>query len=320
MSRHAGCILKGISKVQLKPWPLPLLAIGLLAGCGTKLGGKDFTDPSPAVVYSSATSQPAENTPTAQISTDPKKPPQPLRVTKATDPPPLVRPSVGLSLVQISVPVGAISRSEQFWKKIEERAIDIGTYDILQKNGIRVGIGAAGEIEALLRPFDRTQLKPQVATFIAANVKKVDLPLKQAIPEQTIYDFDLKDVLTVRTYEAADYFMSLEFAPAPRKAGDVRISICPLIRTLRKRLVQVTDINTQEIEFKNPEKFFNLHLQVDLPLDSFLIVAPSPQGHAAMSLGHSFLISSGETQQYETVLLITPQAMTVRPQSKPAGQ
>jgi len=293
-----------------------LLILWLLwpAGCNWKLGGKDFVDPAPPVVFSST--QPSE--PAAAPAEPAASRTAPPKITKAVDPTPIVRPSVGLSVVQISVPVGAISRNEAFWKRIEERAIDIGTYDILQKNGFRAGLGAAAELETLLRPFDRTQISPQAASFIASNVKTIELPMKQAVPEQIIYDFDLKNVLTVRTYEEADYLLVLDFQPAPRKAGDVRISLCPLIRTLRRKLVPISDIETKEFEFRNPEKFFPLNLTLDLPLDGFLIIAPSPQAQSAMSLGHNFLMREGSTQRYETALLITPQPVNVSP--KPADK
>src|SRR5687768_16144984 len=48
--------------------------------------------------------------------------------------------AVHLDMYQFTVPHGGVSRSEEFWKRVDEQRIDVATYDLLLKNGLRVGV------------------------------------------------------------------------------------------------------------------------------------------------------------------------------------
>src|SRR5436190_8736987 len=39
---------------------------------------------------------------------------------------------------QLTVPVGTVSRNENFWKRIDETALDPARYDLLRRNGMRL--------------------------------------------------------------------------------------------------------------------------------------------------------------------------------------
>jgi len=140
--------------------------------------------------------------------------------------------------------------------------------------------------------------------------------MKKDIPAQIVYDFDLQNVLSVRGFDASENIFSIEFQRAPRKISELRISVTPMIRTLRKRLVPVSDLDTREMEYVSPEKYYHLNLRADVPLDGFLIVAPSPEASAPMSLGSAFMLQDGPVEKLEDILLIIPQAMR-RPEKSP---
>src|SRR3954452_7706182 len=55
------------------------------------------------------------------------------------DPAPAPRIVFKLEVYQLKVPVGSVSRNDALWKRINEQCIDVGTYDLLFKNGIRAG-------------------------------------------------------------------------------------------------------------------------------------------------------------------------------------
>src|SRR6185312_8736345 len=46
-----------------------------------------------------------------------------------------------LDVYDLAVPAGAISRNDEFWKRVDEDQVDLGAHDLLLKNGIRFGIG-----------------------------------------------------------------------------------------------------------------------------------------------------------------------------------
>lgn len=236
------------------------------------------------------------------------------RVISPADPPVMFRPTVNLSIYHLRVPLGTVSNSEDFWKRVDEHAVDVTAYDVLFKNGIRVGRAPLSELDAFLKILDRNPMQTLPTVFVASGAKTIELPMKKAALDQVLYDFDLKNILTVRSFEECDNIFCVEFSPAPRKPGDVRFSLCPMVRTLRKRLVATGDLDTQEVEYKSPEKYFQLNLRTDIPLDGFLILGPSPEAKSSMSLGHAFFMLGGATEQQEDVLLVLPQAMKARPE------
>jgi hypothetical protein len=231
------------------------------------------------------------------------------KVVKAADPPPLLRPTVNLTIWHLIVPAGTVSRNEEFWKHVDEQAVDVLAYDVLYKNGIRVGKAPLADIAYFKNILERNPIQSEPILYAAAGAKMVELPMKRDIPAQIIYDFDAANILTVRSYDRSENVFCIDFQPAPRKAGDVRVAICPMVRTLRKRPVLIGDVETGEIEYVSPERYFNLSLRTEIPLSGMLILAPSPEAAARMSLGQAFLVHDGNAEQMEHVLLLLPQAM-----------
>jgi hypothetical protein len=240
--------------------------------------------------------------------TGPEKP-LARKVIPPSDPPALFKPTVNLSIYHLRCPVGTVSGNEEFWKQIDEQVLDVATYDVLYKNGIRVGRAPLSDLDRFIAILDKNQVQTLPTVFAASGTKLIELPMKKGAHDQVLYDFDLKNTMTVRSYEECDNIFVVEFSPAPRKAGDVRVSFCPMVRTLRKRLVAIGDLETREVEYRSPEKFFQLNLRTDIPLDGFLVIGPSPESKSSMSLGHAFFMQGGNTIQEEDVLLIIPQAL-----------
>jgi hypothetical protein len=264
--------------------------------------------------YSRAAQSRSGTTNNTQPTTDEIEKPVTRRIINPSDPPVMFRPTVNLSIYHLRIPVGTVSASDEFWKRVDEHAVDVSAYDVLYKNGIRVGRAPLSELEAFLKILDRNPMQSLPTVFAASGAKTIELPMKKGALDQVLYDFDLKNTLTVRSYEECDNIFCVEFSPAPRKAGDVRFSLCPMVRTLRKRLVPTGELDTREVEYQSPEKYFQLNLRTDIPLDGFLILGPSPEAKSTMSLGHAFLMLGGATDQQEDVLLIIPQALKPRPE------
>lgn len=288
-----------------------LLTLALLLPAACKDGQivnptANFQDPSPSL-------QPQEPPDTRPAG------PQLQRIVQPVDPAVIFRPTVNLSILQLSVPAGLVSRNDAFWKRLQEDAIEVSAYDVLQKNGLRVGLADFAELETIIKALGSTPIDSRPLTYIASGVKVVELPMKQGLPYQLIYDFDLRNVMTLRSYDDAENLFVLKFQPIPRRPGEVRIDLCPMVRSLRKRPMPVGN-EIREIEFRAAEKLFDLRLSANLPLEKFLLIGPSPEARAPMSLGHAFLITEGPTEERETVLLILPQPLAPKPDSQPHTQ
>ena len=118
--------------------------------------------------------------------------------------------------------------------------------------------------------------------------------------------------LIVRTYEHCDNAVAVGFQPAPRHPADVRMTLCPLVRSLRKKF-QVNVLNEErEYDYVKPERLYDLNLCADIPAGAFLVVAPSTLARFSSNLGATFLVEDGKTEQVEHVLLMVPRNTKVQ--------
>ena len=296
------------------------LAVLLVAGCAVDPGAKKQKGsatkvaPAPTVAAKSASgaaAKPAAVKPAVDVQVNPRW------NVKPEDPPLILKPQVNLSIVRVAVPAGSVSRGDAFWRRVDEQGgIDVATYEVLYKNGMRVGQAPLGELENFTRLLESLSGRtPEPAVFAAAGTRGIELSMCKNVQDAVLYDFDARDVMTIKSYEDCDLFLNLEFGAAPRKPNEMRISFVPAVRTLRRRIVPIGEAEVREFEVKAAEKYFNLNVKADVPLDKFLILAPSPESRSVMSLGHAFLTRDGGTERVEEVLLLIPQALRVRPEA-----
>lgn len=283
-------------------------AVGILlltlAGCAAPprpAAAPPLTSPAPAAAQAARPAGRAEPSRAATLT------PRKLdRIIPAADPPPLLRPQVTLSVLRLSVPAGAVSANEAFWKRIDEQVVDIATHDLLYKNGLRIGQAKLADLDFFLDALGDESVQAQPALYAASGTRTIELALRRAVSSQIIYAFDASNTLAARSYEESDNLLVVRFEPAPRRADHLRISLCPLVRSTRPHLKASGSLEDLQIEYAPDEKFFELNLRTDVPLDGLLVVAPSPESTNPMSLGHAFLSEPGDTQRLEQVLLLVP--------------
>lgn len=283
----------------------------LAAGCTTPFA--QFPGNAPAPQPTASTSESDALSPVSSEEADALPANRVVRrVVQAVDPPSVARPQASLAIYQVSVPAGAVSRNDDFWKRVDENVVHPALHDLLDKNGLRVGCAPLADFEHFAQIIGQQVVDSRPATYVASGTKVVPLIMKQGVGEQLIYSFDARDEFSIRGYEDCDNILLLEFQAAPRKPGDVRIGLCPMVRSLRTRLQATSDVSATPFEYVSPEKYFDVGLRLDIPAESFLIVAPSPVAESRMSLGSVFLMRDGETQRQENILLILPQARPPR--------
>src|SRR4051812_9017005 len=126
-----------------------LLAIfaSLLVGCAARHDASSFSSDYPTAIDNR--SRATNNTP--QTSEEPEKPVT-RRVISPSDPPVMFRPTVNLSIYHLRIPLGAVSGSDEFWKRVDEHAVDVSTYDVLidaLPEFITAGNGADGDAQVI---------------------------------------------------------------------------------------------------------------------------------------------------------------------------
>jgi hypothetical protein len=212
------------------------------------------------------------------------------------------------------IPLGAISRSEEFWKHVDEERVDVGTYDLLRKNGWRLGIAPTEEWAYFRDILDAYPASAEPADTLTAGLDgggTLEVPMKDRIAYQNIFYFTDENDLYGRTFEQCENLLSVGLQNIPRKPGEARVTVCPTVRGLRKRY-EVTNTSTgPEIRYSHPERLYDLNIQMDIPVGHFLVIAPSMESRRETSLGATFLVQDAAAEQLEQVLLLVPRAADV---------
>jgi hypothetical protein len=221
-------------------------------------------------------------------------------------------PVHALDVYQLSVPLGAVSRSHEFWKRVDESSVDVATYDLLQKNGFRVGVAPASEWAYFRAIIEQHPAVTKRMTVTSGGAGSIELEMKKNVDFQNLFYLTDDNTLVGRTYERCENLISVGFQPAPRRPGKVRMTMCPLVRsTVRKLQVSVTN-DEREYEYVKPERLYDLNLCADIPMDGFLVVAPSTLAKWSSNLGETFLVDGGTTEKVEHVLLMVPRNTRIR--------
>jgi hypothetical protein len=216
-----------------------------------------------------------------------------------------------VEIYQLQVPFGTISKNAEFWKHIDENAVDVGTYELLLKNGVRVGQAPVAEWQYFRDIMSKYPAITQQASLVAAEAKPVELPVRKQIVSQDLFYFDAKNRMQGQSFDACENIINLSFQQTPRRTDAMRVTLCPVVRAQQKRLEWSPLNNELEITYTAPQRFYDLNLRTDVPIDSFLIVAPSSEATWPTSIGNNFLVTPGDADRMETVLLVIPAAIRI---------
>lgn len=248
----------------------------------------------------------------------PDKPrPEPSPVAAAIDTPRDPQPAVEIlfkvDVYQLTLPLGAVSQNAEFWNRLNEQMIDPARYDVLQRNGIRVGEASFSDWEYFRGLIDQHPGTLQQVAAVGQETRNLELPMRKDIPFQNVFYFDARNTLIGRSFDRSDNLINVSFSPAPRKPGFMRLSLAPVVRSQRKRLdFNLMNNEVAEVQFVSPEMFYDCSLRVDVPLESFIVVAPSPDAATSSSIGNAFLVKDGSAERQEQVLIIVPRPFRVK--------
>jgi hypothetical protein len=219
------------------------------------------------------------------------------------------QPWLELQVYQMALPVGAVSRSDDFWKHVDEQRLDPATYDLLLKNGVRVGVAPNDDWDYFKQILDRNHAATLSGVATASGSGTVELSMKRSVPAEDIFYLDDIGALHGRTYEHCENLLGVSFWPEPRHPGEVRLSVSPTIRSLRTYLQYSVLNNESEIRQVRPEYLYELNLVVVIPADSFLVIAPSRDSKWSTTLGNTFFHIDGQAEQLEQVLILAPRVV-----------
>lgn len=211
-----------------------------------------------------------------------------------------------LDIYRLTVPLGAISNDDRFWKHIDEDHVDLATHALLLNNGLRYGLGATEEWDYYKGIIDKYGATAQKGSTSPTRKGNFELPMAESVEAQDIFFLDDHWQLYGRSYQKCDNLIAVSFEPTPRQLGDATIEAVALVRGIRRQY-EVTILNdTREIELKRPEYLYDLRLRQNVPIDHFLVIAPAPLAKLPDNLGHTFLVKADVASPTETVLVLAP--------------
>jgi len=239
-----------------------------------------------------------------------------------TDPPPSIPQTqpdsaiIDLSMFQIFVPAGSISRNRDFWGYLAiAGGLDQSECDLLDRNGVRVGVGDVDDWSSLRTIIDKAGAQTLQGRVIGVGTKGHEIPVSDNLPGQTLFYFD-QHGLSGHVYDACQNILVLSYEAAPQGSGAVRLQLCPLVRNQAERL-DTTAVNTRHVwEYTHDQRLYDMGLSVDLAPRKFLVVGPSPQSGRSTSIGHQFFTQEATTQRREMIMIFVvnprPQPIAVR--------
>jgi hypothetical protein len=274
---------------------LLLLSAALLCGCTARPTGVEIVRSSDKIVVPLPDNTPVQRFLGASAQPMPGGP---------RDPAPTVPIVFRLEVYLVNVPVGTVSRNDAFWKRLDENCVDVPTYDLLGKNGLRCGRARAEEWPSLKQMIEDHPGSVSRLETVGAEMKNIELPMREGVQGQAVCYIGTDGKFGGQRYDRCDNVLNISFCRTPRKVGDIRLAIAPVVRLTKKRLEFTPLNNEQEIEFKTSESIYQ-NLTVDIPQDNFLIVGPNPDAaRDATLLGNRFFMKEGPAEQTEQVLVI----------------
>ena len=230
-----------------------------------------------------------------------------------------VRELFRIDVYQFTAPLGSLGRNEDFWKRIDEQCVDVGTYDLLFKNGLRVGVAPMSEFDGIRKHID-ADASCRRLSVTGTIAQQVQLETRKDLVEQRIFYFDHANALIGRSYDRCANLMNLSFEPTPRKPGSVRVKLCPMVRADRTELEFSVLNQEREITYVSPEFLYDLNIRVDVAPDTFFILAPSADSDRLTSVGHAFLTADGPTERLEHVIVLVPRPLNADDPLTPPAQ
>ena len=216
---------------------------------------------------------------------------------------------LGLRIFELDLPRGRVSANRQLWRRIDEQAVDPGTYDVLYANGVRVGIAPVAEIEHVSQALGSDQTR-RVDIFGKTTGRQTqELPVESGIFEKTLFWFDADKRSKGRTFQRCQTLLAVSFEPTPGRPETVRVSVAPVVRSSDPRTVVTPSGDDYQVTLERDTTIFDLKLTADVPLGQFLIVSPSEELKWPTSIGRQFFCHEEPGELLERVFVIVPQVV-----------
>ena len=231
-------------------------------------------------------------------------------------------PLVRLRLINIQVPVGTASDSEDLWSYLNEEPVNLSQSVSLGGNGLRIGLAPRQAWADLAKILRRMTGRKTAESFLwALPGKPLSIVLKQGQPIQTMFTYYKDRTLSMADYPPGDNVLAVLCTINPDDRDQIVVTAQPQIRATRRaprytKKDGAVTFTMDTVYF--PFRPMTFHLRIRS--GDLIVIGPAPAALWADSVGHHFLIADKKGMPFETVLILIPKVEQARVRAAPPGQ
>lgn len=217
-------------------------------------------------------------------------------------------PVVTVDVFLFDLPAGTVSGDAAFWRAVDEAAVGgpAGS-DEMARNGLRCGVVPRDQSASFSRYFDQHPKRVRKTTFPPGQFGTVELDLDQHVEAEDLFVFDTAGPCRGRSYADCTNGVAMTYEPEPREPDAVRVTVCPVIKSDRRRTSFTAMQEPMDTPFADVDRVYDLSLSAALRGDQMLVVAAGPTAAGRpSSVGHRFFLTAGPAERRERVVLVVP--------------
>jgi len=218
-----------------------------------------------------------------------------------------------INVVRLEVPVGQASASEEIWSYLAEEPIGADRLVCLGRNGMRVGLGRRDtwpDVARVLRRITGRELAHRI--LVGPPGAPQHITLKYERPVQTIFSFHADRTLSGADYPAGDNVLTVSCTVDRDDRTRVLLTGMPQVRSVRKKMRYVKGpAGVRMLNKPVMSPFRDMLFQVPMREKEFLVIGPGAAARRPHSVGRHFFVQKKEGMEFETVLVVTPEPLTV---------
>src|SRR5260370_20561739 len=106
----------------------------------------------------------------------------------------------------------------------------------------------------------------------------MELRMRTGVAEQNLFGIDDQGVDWGRRFEKCDDLLAISYIASPHHLGQTVVKASPIVRGLRQSY-SVSILNNEQtlVESNHTDHLYDVRLEAPIPLDDFLLIAPSKQ-------------------------------------------
>jgi hypothetical protein len=233
----------------------------------------------------------------------------------------LTAKAVQFEVLQVQAPLGEFSRSQKIWDHLDEQAVGIDTQMLLQRNGLRVGLGSPESwppVRTILETVERRIVRQMPASM--PNSVSVSLEIDNEPQDQTVFFYRANGTLAGGSFAGATDVFRINWEFDPDNLDRTVVYITPEVRQDQSGVsFKATPLGVAPVPIHEGKVFRELTTRVVVSPGSYIVLGPAEDVTHTGLLGREFLVSEIDGELYETILMIVPRVLELKAEREAEG-